>query len=764
MKVKIGLILGCVCGMLSHSSLFAQKQILRNNLQVVVQGDTLSSAWAGGMNAPQFSNVDIDLDGKLDLITFDREDNIFTSYLNQGVSGQTAFRYSPEHADPFINCECENWALFEDYNCDGLPDLFCGSRSYIDVYDQDTANGQVTFTKSYDNVLSTYNNGIALWLLSASIDLPALADMDDDGDLDILVWRLASNYLEYHSNQAMEELNRCDTLVWKQASDCWGHMYEGNLTNDLTLHDTMWCPLVNFSPSTSCLRTGRIGGGPRPGNSTRHTGSTTLLLDLDADNVKDVVIGDVSFNNLVAGHNCGRLDYAYIDSADTSFPSYDTPAHLEIFPAAFYVDVNNDNVRDLIIAPNTTEGTENKHSVQHYLNRGMDNYPDFRFQGAGLLQSDNLDFGAGASPAFLDYNQDGLMDLLVGNVGIYDTVSDNYKFGLHLLENVGSADRPIFELVDDDYLGLIGGTNVFSRIQPTVGDLDNDNDMDLLLGSTSGELTYFRNDATAGGPANFVYVTSQFEQVDVRFNSAPCLYDIDKDMDLDLFVGNQMGRIAYYENVGTPLSFDFQLVTEEWGFIHVKDDFGGPFSGNARPMLFDFDNDGEPEMLVGTITGKVEIFENVSKTPADTLPTIGALFNFDAGTFAAPAAAVLDSTGSPTILIGNERGGLYLFNTLPPYTPPIISPPNAIEPALKEQLDLHIFPNPTSGNLFVHLELPQDIRSVTVTLLDPMGRLVLRQDVRQAKNKLSLDHLSSGLYFVQISVAGKRYVEKVVKE
>ncbi len=752
-----------ICLLLSITATFAQKQLLRNNLKVVVQGDTLLSPWAGGMNAPQFSAVDIDLDGKLDMVTFDREDHIFTPYINKGDSGQTAYRFSPEHLDIFLTCECEDWALFEDYNCDGLPDLFCGSGSYIDVYDQDTSGGKVTFTQSYDNAFSKYSNGIVLWLFSARIDLPALADMDDDGDLDILVWRLGFNYLEYHSNQAMEQFGRCDTLVWEEASGCWGHMSEGNVTNDLFLHDTMFCALGNFSPASCLNKMGAIDTPTRPGNSTRHTGSTTLLLDLDADNLKDVVIGDVSFNNLVAGHNCGRLDYAYMDSTDNAFPSYDTPAHLELFPAAFYVDINNDNIRDLVVSTNSIEDAENKHSVHHYINRGMDNYPDFRFQGAGFLQDDNLDFGGGASPAFLDYNQDGLMDLLVGNVGIYDTVSNEYKFGLHLLENVGSTDRPIFELIDDDYLGLIGGTNVFSRIQPTVGDLDGDNDMDLLLGSVSGEITYFRNDATAGGTANFVFVTSQFESVDVSFSSAPYLYDIDGDMDLDLFVGNQMGNIAFYENVGSQQSFDFQLITEEWGFIHVKDDFGGRFTGSARPLLMDFDNDGAVEMLVGSITGKVEIFEDVAKALTDTLPTIGALFNFDAGSFAAPASAVLDSTGSPTILIGNQRGGLYLFNTLPINTDPIVvDPTDAIDPSLKERLNLKVFPNPTRSVLYVNLTLPAGARTAQLTLLDAMGRSVHQQMLSQSSNQLSVAHLAEGLYLVQIEVEGLRYVEKLL--
>jgi len=76
---------------------------------------------------------------------------------------------------------------------------------------------------------------------------------------------------------------------------------------------------------------GRAGGG------MRHAGSTTLLLDLNGDDLKDALVSDVSSNNIYALYNCGTSTYTYMDSVDRRFPSYDTPINQYIFPATYYV-------------------------------------------------------------------------------------------------------------------------------------------------------------------------------------------------------------------------------------------------------------------------------------------------------------------------------------------------------------------------------------------------------------------------------------------
>lgn len=47
-----------------------------------LNGKLLPNAWTGGLNAPQFSTMDFDLDGKDDLVLFDRMANMPLPFRN----------------------------------------------------------------------------------------------------------------------------------------------------------------------------------------------------------------------------------------------------------------------------------------------------------------------------------------------------------------------------------------------------------------------------------------------------------------------------------------------------------------------------------------------------------------------------------------------------------------------------------------------------------------------------------------------------------
>ncbi len=757
--VSMLLVFGCV----SVNLLVAQlPQNHQNNLKMVIDGDTLPSAWAGGMNSPQFSELDLDLDGKMDMMVFDREDNSFATYLNVGSPGNRAYKYAPKYEEAFVECNCTDWALAVDYNCDGLLDIVCGANSYIQAYKQVEKNQGIFFLSDYSYLNSTFENGFYLWIFSARVDLPAVVDFDDDGDMDILNWKLGYNFIEYHKNYAMEELGRCDTFHLREETGCFGHFHESGADNSLILHDTtvqLLCPLGNFSPRAECSGLMRPAGNGIPVNDGRHTGSSTLVLDLDADGIKDVLIGDVTFNNINAAHNCGRVDYAYMDSVDEAFPSYDVPINMGLFPATFYVDVDNDDIRDLIVATCTTGRAENKYSTQLYLNKGSDNYPDFKYKGRAFMQKDNIDQGSGASPAFFDFNDDGLLDLLVGDGGIFDTATQIYDSRLLLYQNVGDHDVPIYKLVDDNYLGFSGGSLTAARLSPAVGDLNGDGDMDLLVGAADGTILMFENTAGPANPAAFTLVTSQLASIDVGGNAAPFLYDIDKDLDLDLFIGNLRGRVAFYENTGTVSNATFTLVTEEYGFIQAKDNYGGKFEGNTKPIIVDFDNDNEVEMLVGNIRGEIEVYKSLNKALTDTLPISTILFGYDFGSYASPAAAVLDSTGDLTYVVGIQRGGLKLFNSLPDELPAPVS----IDKNLLADFGIKFYPNPAHDGIWVEVA-DQQGKAVSLRIINLMGQSLSKHALPLAENYVSLDHLPAGMYLLQFEKEGRSVVKRLIKD
>lgn len=738
-------------------------QKLQNNLKMVVGGDTLPSAWGGGMNAPQFSAVDFNKDGLMDMLVFDREDDAFSTYLNVGSPGKRAYQYAPQYEKSLIECDCENFALAVDYSCDGKMDIICGNLfSYINAYKQIEKNGEIFFIPEYTDLSSTYSNGFFLPIFAINSDVPAITDIDDDGDMDLLTWRLGFNYIEYHRNYAMEDFGRCDTLHMREASGCFGHISESNQDNSIILNDTsLLCPLKGFSPRGECA--GLQGRPPQwsiPVNDGRHIGSTTLAMDVDADGLKDILVGDVSFNNINMVHNCGRMDYAYMDSVDNAFPSYDKPINMGLFPATFYVDVDNDDVRDLIVATNNLGRAENKYSTQLYLNDGLDNYPDFKYKGRAFMQQDNVDQGRATSPLFFDYNEDGLLDLLVGDGGVYDTLTKLNDDRLLLYENVGNHDVPIYKLVDEDYLNISSGNIAAARLAPASGDLDADGDIDLLVGTADGKLLYFENTASAGNLAQFTQVNSSLDTIDVGGNAGPFLYDIDEDLDLDLFLGNLKGQIAFYENTGTATNFNFRLITRSYGFIQALDEYGGRNDGNTKPIVLDYDYDNEPELLVGTYLGPVEVYENLAQALTDTLPVSTTLFGYDFGSFSAPAAAVLDSTGDYTFVVGVARGGLKLFNSLPDELPMAVV--SAADDLLSE-LNISFYPNPARQKIRVEVTEVKE-KDISLRIINILGQYISAHKLLAGQNDIPLDHLSPGIYLLRFETEGHSITRKLIIE
>ena len=87
-----------------------------------------------------------------------------------------------------------------------------------------------------------------------------------------------------------------------------------------------------------------------------------------------------------------------------------------------------------------------------FVNTGTDGNPSFQFHQSNFLQDNTLDFGTAAYPAALDYNNDGLTDLIIGNYGYHQ--GNNPLSKLALLRNIGSSEAPNFEVVDRDFANL----------------------------------------------------------------------------------------------------------------------------------------------------------------------------------------------------------------------------------------------------------------------------------------------------------------------
>lgn len=735
-------------------SLVAQEHFEVNTNLVVraMNNSPYSNAWSGGMNHVQFSEVDLNMDGINDLFVFDRAGDRISTFINSGIANTIDYSFAPQYKDSFP--ELRDWVLFRDYNCDGKMDIFTYSSGGMAVY-ENTSNGSLSFQLVTSLLKSNYNpdtgtNFINLYV--SSTDIPAIDDIDNDGDLDVLTFSILGNYVEYHKNLSQELYGTCDSLIFNAANKCWGFFSENLSNNSVTLNDTCAQNVVNPEKIEEQIA------------KNKHAGSTLLTLDVDDNGSKDLVLGDVSFNNMTLLYNTDvsvSLNQSNVTNQDNGFPSNinsTLPVNLKLFPAGFYLDVNNDNVKDLIVTTNCNSGCENAESSWLYLNEGTNSAPEFNYIKNNFLQDEMIELGESTHPVFFDYNADGLLDIVVGNTGFYDTtLTLAYHSSLHLYENIGTSNAPEYKLVDEDYIGisnmnldLNGGTPTLG-LMPTFGDLDGDNDEDMMLGDYLGKLYYFENTAGQGNQANFVLNTVQYEGIDIGSFAAPQLIDLNRDGKLDLVIGKNNGYFSYYENTGTINSPSHTNITDSLGYASTLK--SGFFQGNSEPNIID--ENGSYILFSGSLDGGIYVYDQIENNLNGTFNRIDSVFlNINEGEKTSIAIADINDDDRNDLLIGNAAGGLSYYEGA--------EPPVFVE-ELENPLDIEVFPNPTKGYVSISFKKKR-IETSSISLIDMFGRTLLSKTLGSNQIDIDMGNYAVGIYFVQVSNAQGTSTTKIIKQ
>jgi len=382
-------------------------------------GSPLENPWAGGMNACQFGAIDLDGDGISDLVVFDRNGNRTLTYRNTGIAGQSSYVFDAELATMLPRFD--DWVIFADYNMDGRSDIFAYSKGFagIKVY-RNTGNIDRLFDLVVSPYLKSFQGNGYVNVLVTYADYPAIKDIDNDGDLDLLTFWGLGSFVEFHQNESMERYGTADSLIFRKTKTCWGQFAESDESNIIYL-DTC------FEQKQTQETTAGIAARqyPRYKSDPKHTGSTFMIFDNNGDGLPDLLLGDVDYTSPALLTNGGTPDEAFMINHTFAFPPNNDSINLLSFPVMSYLDVNNDGKKDLIVAPfdPSLVKAQNLNNIWLYQNKGQTNMPDFELTTKSFLQDEMLDFGAGAVPVFFDYNTDGLMDIVVGNFGYLDSSS-----------------------------------------------------------------------------------------------------------------------------------------------------------------------------------------------------------------------------------------------------------------------------------------------------------------------------------------------------
>lgn len=731
---------------LSAGSVFGQLFVARDTISVTENNYVLKMPWGNGLNYANISTCDVNFDGKKDIVAYDRLNQFgtgpFRCFLNNGNPGQTHYKAGPEYSYSFP--KVSNWAILLDYNCDGKEDIFCSTNSGIMVYKNVSAAPTLSFVLVKPLLYSYYSPGIPTTLYNlyaSSVGVPGISDIDGDGDLDILTFSPQGVFAEYHKNLSKELYNHCDSLVFERADNCWGKFSESSCSSNFNL--------CGFKPGQGEMLPYVEASRPL------HAGACITCLDSDGDGDKDLILGDISCSTVEYLHNTGGATALITDSTHLypNFPAKNNTTQIRInnFPCTYYVDMDNDNVKDLVATPNAF-GSENAKSVWFYKNTSSTGTVNFQFVKNNFLQDEMIEVGQNSFPVLIDYNADGKKDLLIGNYGYY--LNNSLKSRLTLYENTGTAAQPAYSLVTRDYAGL-SAQNLNNAV-PAVGDIDNDGDVDICIGTSSGHIHWLKNTAGAGNVCNFTFLSSPFSFTTTSAAAAPQLFDLDADGRLDLLIGTKNGRISYYRNTSVNAANPtFTLVTNFLGGVDVKGDINlYGIDGYAAPYFYV--DGGVTRLLVGSINGNIFHYTINGNLSSQFNLVTTTTNNYNEGGQSAPYFEDLNGDNQRDLLVGNAGGGLAFFSSKAPYV-------GLQDEALLLASQVQLFPNPNNGLLNVHISQP-GFDKAEATVYDIMGRTVMHMPLRSATETLDLEQAPAGIYFVRLSVTSSQKTNTVTKK
>jgi hypothetical protein len=734
------------------------------DVPLVKNGTTMRNAWAGGLNLPQFSPVDLNNDGIKDLVVYDRDTRIGTAYINNGTPGMVDYHYAPGYTKR-IPKDAQNFMLFRDYNCDGIADIFGMSSVYgqgvgVTVWKGSyDANDTIVYTLEVEQV--RYDLGGSPFdykMFIYNTDLPAIDDIDGDGDLDMLAFTLDicfSKNVFWYKNMSVENGHGCDSIQFYLESECWGLFEESGDSSK-----------VNFSPSIdSCYNNPwfnqRLDVRPNAagslntlsnGRSPRHVGTNVTTVDYNGDTVPDMALGGVTFKNVNMINGIDINDTVLINTQDYHYPVYDKSVDIYTFPSTYFFDVNNDGLTDMLAAPSEMGiGESVMDSVAwYYQNVGSNANMVFDFQQKDFLVGEMLDVGQYAFPVLIDHNGDGLMDMVIGGFGRCQD-GGSFNYGMTLLENTGTLSSPSFEYITNDY----AGTNALQMngLYPTVGDVDGDGDMDMICGMQDGTLTLFENTAGVGNPITWAAPSALFSSIDVGDKSAPQLIDLDRDSDLDLVIGRQNGGIDYYENTGTinvPV-FSSTPTSTMLGGYSVQN-----YSRTAMPFVYD--NNGAYELFIGHQAGNIIQLGNIDGNILGTYDTLSTNFNdFYEGWNTQISLADLNNDNKLDYIFGTGRGGVVILEERDTLVTTV-----DIETVQKV---VHLYPNPANEALNISFLTP-NTGTLHLTVYNALGQVVLQKTTSSTgqKHQLNISNLAAGILFLEVQTDDYREVVRFVKK
>lgn len=264
-------------------------------------------------------------------------------------------------------------------------------------------------------------------------------------------------------------------------------------------------------------------------------------------------------------------------------------------------------------------------------------YPDFLRTGLTSPQKLPLTANVHGSKIrfnqwrYVDYDGDGALDLTIG-------IEDWAEYGwdrafnaqgewtrgplhgqIYLLRNRGTTEEPDY---DKPTKIMAGGKplDTFGCPSQSFADFDGDGDLDLICGEFLDGFTYFQNVGTRQNPDYAAGERLKGSDSRLKMDLQMLIvvpFDWDSDGDADLIVGQEDGRVALVENLHQETRRQPKFAEPKF-FQQAADEV--KYGVLCTPVGFDWDGDGDEDIVSGNSGGYIGWIENLGHSKNGNTP------------------------------------------------------------------------------------------------------------------------------------------------
>ncbi len=536
-----------------------------------LQGDSTT-----GSDATKISLDDFNGDGLVDIVYGEQYGQLFVM-PNTGTRERPQFPYSKmlfEADGQPMDVGIHATALVVDWNQDGANDILAGTYQNSIAYFKNTGDNRHRKYEYQGFVKTADGNTLELPITPVAekpagvfkhdyYPVMASVDWNHDGRQDLLAGGYVTGRIYYYENVA------------QQPSEPPQLELRGPLEAD---------------------------GAPI---NVRDWGAAPCVADFNGDDLPDLISGSFTWlphkkqlpSFLRYYENIGTPDKPML--TEKPFP-YRGALRSFRLPVPRATDWNGDGLLDLMVASGG--------DIFLFENVGTANEPMFDIDSRAIPAQ----WGNARLPGrqFVDYNDDGLMDIVSGyTVHLNSGVGNPYRFDktINVLPTGVHIDHPV-ELGDGHFW-------------PYLADFDADGRIDVLFGDWHGQVWVHRHLSTRD--ENKVHVAGQRLHTDDKhpikvgpqqgdtendftaLQGARTVFtvaDYDADGRNDLVIGDTYGLIRYYRNLGPAESpvFAAPVQVGDMGIRLLVD-------------TVDWNDDGRPDVIAGSAAHKVSVFLNTGR-------------------------------------------------------------------------------------------------------------------------------------------------------